>query len=402
MYKELKLLITQYVGFWPMIFAVLISARILGFIYFPVAQLDNMLFIGVVMYLLMKGPKFNSLYITLCAYLPIEIILSTPDPLFKSWPRLGLLILVLLLVSPMICSEKAKELRKKLFWGTGICSIVISVLSFFCYFLGINYMRANTGELVSDYISSQAGAFGGLTVQSMILGPISGFAALFCVYFALSKNNNRYWYFAIACTGAMLFSASRAAFIATIIGTIILLRYFSKSSNLIKKRILPVLILGTLTFPIWNIALNGMSKKNQERIAYSGTANSREDKWTIRIEEFKDSPIYGIGFASVSNRDYYEPTQGIIELGSSWLGILSMTGIIGFVIFCMMFYKAAKNAVKYRTPEGALLAAALALVGVHMIAEGHVFAGGSHLCFLVWLVIGCCTDYTPTLYSKEQ
>lgn len=52
--------------------------------------------------------------------------------------------------------------------------------------------------------------------------------------------------------------------------------------------------------------------------------------------------------------------------------------------------------------EGALLTAILILVGVHMVAEGHIFSGGSYLCFLVWIIIGCATDYKPSLYNKSR
>ena len=393
--KEIKELIIEYAGKWPMIIAILLSARVLGFLYLPIALFDNAMIICIVLYLLLKGVKLNGLYVAMCAYLPLSILLSQPDPLFKSWPRLGLFILVLLFCSPLIQNEAAKRLRKGLFYGTGICCIMISVISFVCYFLGINYMRANSGILISDYLTNNAGTFGGITTQSMILGPLSGVATLFCAYFALIREDRRFWILCIACIGSLFFSASRSSLIATIVGGIIFLHYFSNDSSIIKKRVLPVIFLAAVTYPIWNGALSGFSQKNAERIEQEGTVNSRSAKWRIRLEEFKDSPLYGIGFVSVSNGDYYEPSSGIIELGSSWLGVLSMTGIIGFLLFCRMFFRAGLNTIKYRTPEGALLAAALALVGVHMMAEGHIFAGGSHLCFLVWLIIGCCDDYRP-------
>ena len=393
--KEIKDLILEYAGKWPMIIAILLSARILGFLYLPVAVFDNVMIVCIVLYLLSKGAKLNGLYVVMCIYLPLSILLSQPAPLFKSWSRLGLFILVLLFCSPMIQNKTAKHLRKRLFYGTGICCIMISVISFVCYFLGINYMRGNSGVLISDYMTSSAGTFGGITTQSMILGPLSGVATLFCAYFALIREDRRFWILCIACIGSLFFSASRSSLIATIVGGIIFLHYFSNDSSIIKKRVLPVIFLAAVTYPIWNGALSGFSQKNAERIEQEGTVNSRSAKWSIRLEEFKDSPLYGIGFVSVSNGDYYEPSSGIIELGSSWLGVLSMTGIIGFLLFCRMFFRAGLNTIKYRTPEGALLAAALALVGVHMMAEGHIFAGGSHLCFLVWLIIGCCDDYRP-------
>ena len=227
----------------------------------------------------------------------------------------------------------------------------------------------------------------------MLLGPISGIATLACSYLAMNCDK-RYWILSAMCAGSMLFAASRSSLLATLCGEIVLFYFSTESLGKNTKRILVAGIVLLATYPVWNSALTGIMAKNQRSIYDGINISSRTSKWSLRLEEWQDSPIYGVGFCAVSEKDGIG-FNGMIEPGSSWLAVLSMTGTVGFIVFSTMFYRAAKNSLRYRTPEGALTGAVLLFMGVHMFAEGHVFSGGSYLCFLVWLSVGCATDYEP-------
>lgn len=394
--------IRNNIGWFPFVFSLLMIWKIIGISIAPIDLIDYCLLISTSVYFLTKGGEKDSILTLFLLYIPLSILLANPNPVFKSWLRYGLFAMVLLFASPVIKGEKAKKFRAKVYLALLWLMVIVSALSFCCYFLGINYMRSQYSGGVLNYIENTAGTFGGLTIHSMLLGPVSGVASLFCFYKALTTNNKKYWYVAIMCVGSMLFSASRSAFISFIVGAIILLRFFATSGKSYLNKILIFFVLSAATYPVWNGAMDGIEAKNKGQITESINTSSREKKWQIRIEEFQSSPVWGIGFAAVSPKDNFSKKTGIIEPGSSWLVVLSMTGIIGFVLFGIIYLRAMRNSLSYKTSLGTLYASILTLVGIHMIAEGHIFSGGSFLCILVWLTIGCSTDYNLEIINEEE
>lgn len=383
-----------------LLFAIAMSAKVMGFIpggySYPAFFLA--LFITAFTMLRYIG-QFDLLTLTFILYIPISLLLSDPDPIFHSWMRYGLFTLLLFCVSPLIQTEKTIIFRWQVMRWILIISLILGIGSFIAYFVGINYMHSMWDGSELDNYQGSAGEFGGLTVHSMLLAPISGIGTITSIYIALTRNK-KYWILVIICLATLLFTASRASLLATICGSMALIYYFSRRKSAMVKRIVGIFLLAIISYPLWSGAAEGITKKNKGDITSGINIDSRTPKWESRIEEWKDSPIFGIGFAVVSNRDI--TLKGIIEPGSSWLALLSMTGIIGFCIFLAIFIRAIKRTLMTNTPMGALLGGILVLLGVHMLAEGYVYAGGSYLCFMVWLTLGCATDYEPTEESLDN
>lgn len=379
------------VGILPTIFSLLMITKVLGFRVIPNADIFcyAALIIITILFMINK-PKLNGLCGLFIIFLPLALLLASPPAIFNSWVRLGLFTTLFIVVSPLIQSEYAIRFRIRTLKITLWLCWTIATVSFVGFFVGINMMRNFGGELQIVAVSS---TFGGITSHSMLLGPISGIGALFMAFQAMYYQKKICWIFVIPCIGSMLFASSRAAFIAFIAGTCVILYFFSGSKVLFCKRVLIIVALLSLSYPLWNFALDGMRTKNKMVVEMG--ENSRSEKWNLRINEFKENPIVGYGFVAVDPRYDDVGPGGVIEPGSSWLAVLSMTGILGFVIFCTIMWKAFKNPLRYHTLIGALLGACLTIMAVHMFAEGHVFSGGSYLCFLVWLIVGCATDYKP-------
>lgn len=382
-----------------LLFAIAMSAHVVGFVpgsySYPTFLLA--LFIAAFAMLRYIG-RFDSLTIVLLLYIPISLLLAKPDSIFNSWMRYGLFALLLLTASPLIKSHKAIVFRWRVMRWILLISILLSIGSFIAYFVGINYMRSTwDGSELVNYQGS-AGMFGGLTAQSMLLAPISGIGTLTAIYIAMDHHNKKYWIIMAMCFGTLLFSASRVSLLATICGVVALIYYYSDHKSIMVKRITGIMFLAIISYPLWSGATEGITKKNKGDITSGVNIDSRTPKWESRIEEWKDSPIFGIGFASVSERDGVA-SRGIVEPGSSWLALLSMTGIIGFSLFLAIFIRAIKRTLMTNTPMGALLGSILVLLGVHMLAEGYVYAAGSYLCFMLWLTLGCATYYNP---EEEQ
>lgn len=312
---------------------------------------------------------------------------------FKSVPRFILFIMVTLAVSPCIVSEASLKFRALLCRNLLIILIIASLGSFIAYFLGINYMHNAYTGTAGDVTDS--GLFGGLFGHSMLLGPIAAITAL--AYFNIYQDKKDYlsiFLFLVAAAVTAL-SASRGSVIALAIPVAYSL-FMMRNVDGMKKRIIWILIIATLaSIPLSDRFTSGLKKKQETNEDSGGTFSSRTSKWNYRIEEFKSSPMWGVGFAAI-NPDIdmsFDKKTGVIEPGSSHLAVLSMTGLLGFVpyigiiIFSFMAVRGDKDgASRFRR-------CALIAFMVHGIVEGYALAGGSPLCFLYWLFIGQCVDY---------
>lgn len=375
---------------WPLLFGLVAISPALGFI--PSTQSLYYVLLVFTFLLSLKNHKQTTglCFIFFIACL-VSIVLNASKiaPVFTPWTRLGLFAIVFSVGSPLMQSEKSRDYRLKILHIMVLMCVLIAVGSFVGYFFGINYMRV----LNDDSYINTAGIFGGLTRQSMLLGPMSGIGTVYCGYKALTTKSKLYWLIAIPCAACTMFSASRAAFLSAIAGILAVTYAYSRSGVQFIKTFVSVLIVGSLTFPLWNSALDGLEEKNERNISSGSQISSREGKWDNRIEEFHSSPLCGIGFCTVDPK-YTEDYNynGGIETGSSWLSVLSMTGLCGFIPFCILVYQAIVNVWKRRTRESALLMGLIAFVLLHMLAEGYIFFGGSSLCFLAWLIIACSYD----------
>ena len=140
-----------------------------------------------------KNIVLDKFYFAFLLYLPFTIISAMPDPVFRSWERLGLFVLLYLVASPVLQAEYIRMLRRKmLFYIIFIC-VILSIGSFIGYFLGINFCTINLKE-VTDY-QGVAGHFSGLTKQSMYLGPISGISAIYFLDKFLFKKKILFLFF---------------------------------------------------------------------------------------------------------------------------------------------------------------------------------------------------------------
>lgn len=398
MINKIKREIKREIGWGPMIVAVLMVSKVLGFLSLPADIISYGLIIGIAIYNLKAGCKFDALTAAFVIYIPISLMVITgPDPIFRAWQRFVLFILLVIAVSPLVKNPKAIDFRLRLFKGTALCCAAIGVISFCCYFVGINFMRSTWDGSELNYMVMTTGTFGGITSHSMLLAPISGIGAVTCIYLANVYRKRIFWVGAVMCLGSVLFAASRSTLAATMFGACVYFLCSSRGLGKNMKRIAGLVVIIAVTSPLWGSALDGLRAKNDAKTTITSTAagvnlGTREAKWAIRIIEWESSPLFGVGFCSVSKEDAVS-AGGKIEPGSSWLAVLSMTGAIGFILFCLLYFRACKISISPHERLGALIGAILVIFGVHMIAEGYIYSAGSFLCYMVWLTIGCATDY---------
>lgn len=385
------------------LFAILTALSMCGFYTIPIYYAYFCILLYIIVGKRWIGVKGDILLVLFIISAAIGLVMNTPPSIFRSWERLGAFILLLLCVSPLIYSRKLFEMRVKLF----VCSLyvltLLSVASFICYPLEINFMK--TRDL--GVLEIRSGTFSGLLNHSMTLGPVSAIATIFMLWNCLSQRKPLikilYAIVALLSFLSCLLSASRGAVIACVLGVICLLwmLYRSNLSNLWKYIIGAVVIVLfiSLNFPNYTQMLVEKQYRNVER--GGSMFASREEKWENRIEEFKSSPLLGVGFASISLdssdavnydiRKYTNDTfaqRGVIEPGSSYLAVLSMTGIIGFIFLWTSVFKKVFAIYKDKQSFCILCLSILACMLVYFFSEGVILASGNYFCFFFWLLIG--------------
>lgn len=372
-----------------MVFSLLICCNLFGFVSgIPTIAIAIVSLCIAFIYLLKNG-NFDFAMLMFLLYLPLELLLANPDSRFHSWERMVVFVIMMISVSPLIQSKFARSFRYQIFQFLLTLIVIASIISFFCYFFGINFMIRNNTN-----VYEKAGLFGGLFSHSMILGPMASLASLLFTYKAFIMNKK--WLFVLSsiCACAVLFSASRGSFVALIIATMFLIyKYADNKQQLLKIYITSIVALA-LTYPVWNKAMSGLEQKQAGNISKGSMFSSRESKWTNRIDEFASSPLWGVGFSSINPNanEYWNKKEGKIEPGSSWLSICSMLGLLGLILIMNVFVRAYKHLFYSNEKYKILLLSYLAYFCIHMLIEGYVFAAGSPICVFFWLLIGCCYD----------
>lgn len=352
------------------------------------------------LYLVFNGGfRLNKLMLFFYAVIVINVMFLPILPLFRSQMRAANFIFVTLVCSPAIMSKTAAAYRERVFKYVLIGFTILTVLSFFCFFLGINMMpfnREGSMALYDDY-QNVGGKFSGLFNHSMIFGPIAALVSLvnFNLYLKYRTRIRLVLFF--LCSMACVFSASRAALLALAFGIAAVLYKAIKTphSYISFKRVTWIFIfVGLATLPFADVAFSGVLNKMDITQEEFGGYSSRDRKYERRLYEFSESPILGVGFASIDIRtgDAYSPYTGQIEPGTAHLAVLAQTGLVGMTAY-VLFLLGALKALRRRNSMIAYTAYALFwLFFGHGWAEGWIFAPGGMICFMFWLSMAQCYD----------
>ena len=347
----------------------------------------SLFFILSIIILQTKIRHVNPKALILIVATALSLWVNSPPEYFQSKSRWVAWLLIFLLFGPVFRSQSFSYFRFNSFqWILKLCEIV-GVGSFIWYILGF----PNLGR----------GIFTGLTFHSMVLGPVAGIACISIVnriMYSKYKNKKNIFYLFLFLSlffssFSLLLSSSRVAVIATIFSVFICLFIKYKNTKLLFfGGLIALLILSISNF------YGTQTKKITDGLSDKGlTSNSRNTLWDERIYEFKTSPIFGIGFASsLDKSSILIKESGSLEPGSSWLAILAMTGILGFLSFSLLMLetvmKVLKNFHKNRSMKYSVYFGTLIFFSISFFAEGYVFAAGSPLALIFWMTLGVSMD----------
>ncbi|MEQ9408097.1 MAG: O-antigen ligase family protein [Fuerstiella sp.] len=238
------------------------------------------------------------------------------------------------------------------------------------------------------------GMFFGLMGHTMILAPVCALAALDLFCTLKQKRSRLGILLLIACCVTCVGTGSRGAVAGLGFGILTHVAHRRQGIMVIAATLSALVAVSYVhsTDDEGQSVGKDLSSGLYSEIASKGTNDTRGELWAARLHEFASSPVIGVGFQqqTVFRRDADENS---LEPGSSYLAILSMTGIVGGIGFLLLMAplgagllrRASTIPSEYRD----LLRGWAAFFSLHLVVEGYIYASGSLLCFLFWLTIGC-------------
>ena len=271
-------------------------------------------------------------YAGVCA---LSIAVMRPHKAFHSWPQWGAFTAMLMAIGPLITSPKLHTLRshmwRALIWGLRVITVVYCI----GFILGetaftqmqphwLNFMLMHSKKMTVS-------ALAGIVAIEAFLQTLKASRTLPTSFYAL---------FTTVATMLCIFTGSRIASMGVILAftlmTFVEWRN-NKQNTAVIITITSITICALALFP--DILLCSISTKIEIAQARGDFFFSRTSLWHDRWHEFTDYPLLGIGFHAFSHAESiwtpegWTPQMGALEPGSSWLTILSQTGLLGFATF---------------------------------------------------------------------
>lgn len=317
----------------------------------------------------------------------------------------------LVIFSPLIYSDTLTLLREKILKTILITVGIATIISALVYlWVGI---IGEIGHLANiDYYFY---GFKGIFRYGMVLSPVAAIAAISALYHILfgriSTRITMIFYSVVLILGIGMCVAagsriSLAGMILSMVYLIIRFRTVLRSffSSLRGKVIFTVSLI-ILVFIILN-SLPTLIDKTQNSQANGSIFFSRLELWEARINEFKTSPLTGIGYANELPHES-EPIPDLTQLepGSSWLMIATYGGLLGIaaMIFLLISYIrnfSRRNIIEDkqksyqvsdqasdRISDRALYVALLIFTLINSLMEGWLMFTGAALFPVFWISV---------------
>ncbi|MEF8803754.1 MULTISPECIES: O-antigen ligase family protein [Bacteroidales] len=333
-----------------------------------------------------------------------SIVVNDVPAFFKPLERMVQYLLLLLAVSPLMRSYGIDRLRINLMETIVISLGILSLGSFVFYMAG--------GGI------STIGYFG-LSQHPNFLGFFAMITTVttFALFFRSERKMQKLvigGLFVVSLLVVML-SAARICLAGSIIGCLVFLYFHYKDR--FSRLVLSLVVVGAIAmalFPLYSPFLKGVLYKQTAAMEEESATSSRDAIWATRLEEIRRYPIFGVGCFAVDTRiesddNYYNPysrTLGTVELGSTYLGVISQTGVVGFIGFVMILLVSFLHCYKLICATGTFVAmwlmALFAAIGVHMVVEGYATHAGSMQCLFLWLLFSCMMLPAEIIEEEEM
>lgn len=349
---------------------------------------NGLLILLFFMTLLKFNLKINLSIFLLIVICIVSLMLNRVDPVFNSGLRLAFFVITFTAIGLLTKTDETSEEFINFDHLFKINTLIV-ILSFVSYF---------------TYIGSLGrGNFNGVFNHSNALAPI---AALVCVektlQFFKEGKKAKPLFIALIAFLIVILTGARSSLAAMVLCLTFIGFYIYRVKFVFFG--LGIFILGLITFftlknfNSYLIPEEHLTNRYRPRTIFEkGFDNTRFIIWGERIDEFKAKPIFGSGFAAV-NTDIipkesgsYDIKTGSIQPGSGYLGVLSMLGITGFLVFTniviISISKLYKKRHVFNSKNYLIIVSILMFVLVHSIFEGYIISSGSILFLIFWLAV---------------
>lgn len=337
----------------------------------------------------------------------IGVAVNEPAPVFRSWLRWGYLSLVVLLLSPVLRSGMLDVLRRRM------CVVVCWSLLLGLAVSGLSYVvLALAGELPDT--------FSGVYNHPMTAAFMASLSFCVCMFFFMSRRGRVSWQEWVALSGAVLSlllvcaGGSRVALLSVIVvfafyAVIDRHKRVAIAGGVMLTCCMLLFVIPGAADEVFKILL----RKFSSGVTHESLTWSRDSLWEARWEEFLSSPWVGIG---IGNQTVFaEPwddvdfiiTTGNIEPGSSWLAVLSQTGMVGLIAFLTYNTQVVLSALKKQSFFSKVRLPVLFLIIyvallVQSVTEGYMLSGGSTFCMIFWLMSGQIVVFGNKAFDKMR
>lgn len=318
----------------------------------------------------------------------LSLIFNDIHPVFNSNLRLGFYILTITGIGVLFRNKQdsSRFINLNHIFKINTWIVILSLASYFTHIGSLG-----------------RGNFGGVFNHSNALAPI---AALVCVekvleYYENGKNLKSLMIAFIAIFVVIL-SGARSSLGAmliclTVIGIYIYrLKFIYFGTGFLVLAVTVFFVLKN--YNSYLIPEEHLTNRYRSRTIFEkGFDNTRFLIWAERFDEFKENPILGSGFSAVNTKVIpkesasYDIETGSIQPGSGYLGILSMLGLSGFLIFLYIIASSAQklyiNRKVFSKKDFLIIVSILLFVLIHSIFEGYIISSGSILFLIFWLSI---------------
>lgn len=362
--------------------------------------------------LMSKSPRFASvstlLFLFCCL---LSIIVNDIPAFFKPWSRIIQYSLLILACSPMFAGDKVEKTR---------------LIYFESVVLGLFLIALSSGVLVfrGAALTDERGFFGFAQHPNFLgfFGMIS-VISLLALYSICEFKNKKIVIGGclVACLVATMTAGSRICLAGAFLGCMVYLYllYRDRVGKMVTYIGLVVALL-VFSFPLYESYLAAAFYKQDRAQENESATSSRDVLWATRLLEIERSPVFGVGCFAVDTSikggeffgegsEYYNPYDkktGSVELGSSFLGVMSQTGILGFSAFAILliscFVKCYKTMKETDSVVPVWLLALFSACILHMIVEGYITATGSPQCLFIWLLLAVMCSSQEQMEDEED
>lgn len=294
--------------------------------------------------------------------------------------------------SPLFESRQLDSCRKL---AARSIYVTLSLMVFLSFLVWI-YILTTKGIIGIQCGEFHYYGFRGIFKMGMTLSPASAVVALIS-FFRLLQTNNRNERAIMAAMGLLgiimcIVGGSRSALLALFLSlTILIFHKRNQIAKFLKKPSGIILSLGALLAIALSLptALDAISRKYSISTEHGSILYSREKLWENRIDEFRSSPVIGIGYANEFPSDN-GATDNLakIEPGSSWLSLLSYGGISGTAVFLWVMVMLVKKIWRNRNSTTfPLVCSMLVFLIINGTTEGWLMFAGAMMFPIFWLTV---------------